>query len=217
MLKIYPSLIASDLLTLGATIKELDPICAGYHLDIMDNHFVPNLTWGPQFINAIDAATSHPSWIHFMIDNPETLIGKLTAKAGSIATIHAEHLIKKNNIIADIRENKWRPSIALSPKMPVETIFPFLDLGIDHVLIMSVEPGFSGQEFIPDAISKLKSLIDYRDRHGLALTIAMDGGINEKNIHELVKSGLDTAAVATGIFGQKEYKKALMKLTELAK
>lgn len=217
MSKIFPSLIASDLLNLGTTIKELDPLCAGYHIDIMDNHFVPNLTWGTMFANAIDQATPHPSWVHFMVDNPKILISRLNTKANSIITIHIEHIDKDGDIIKFIREKKLRPSVALSPKLPVEKILPLIGKDIDHVLIMSVEPGFSGQVFMPDVISKVKALAEYRTKKSINLTISMDGGINETNIQQLIKAGVDEFAVAAGVFKQKQPKKALAALIELSK
>jgi ribulose-phosphate 3-epimerase len=199
MATIYPSLISADLLNLEQTIKKLDPYCAGYHLDIMDNHFVPNLTWGPAFINAINAITTKQMWVHLMVDNPESIIRSLILKPKSIISFHIETKYKITNIIDLIKEKNWLPSIAINPKTDIAQTFSFLP-GISQVLIMSVEPGFSGQALIPFTMDKVVALIDYRKQHGLSFSTAMDGGIAIENIAHLTQLGVDQFAVASTIF-----------------
>ncbi|MCX5922447.1 MAG: ribulose-phosphate 3-epimerase [Candidatus Dependentiae bacterium] len=216
MALIFPSLISADLLNLQNEIKTLDPYCDGYHLDIMDHHFVPNLTWGVAFMHAIAAATCRPLWVHLMVENPGTWLEELNLPAGSIVSFHIETIKDAMSLINRIHEKKWRASIALSPKTNVETIFPFLNV-IDQVLVMSVEPGFSGQQFILAAVDKVDKLVAYRQAHDLPFTIGMDGGINKENITMLVDHGVQDIAIANAIFGHKDRVAALQKLKALIK
>jgi ribulose-phosphate 3-epimerase len=217
MKAIYPSLISADLLNLGSVIKTLDPYCAGYHLDVMDNHFVPNLTWGPAFINALAAATNRPSWVHLMIDNPEAMINQLQLPKGSLVSIHIENNSKIKQCLNRIKENGWLTGITLSPKTPVGESLPFLDLLLDQILIMAVEPGFSGQKFLPQAVGRVAQLAYWRQEKGLSFRIGIDGGVNENNIVELATVGVDDLAIATGIFGQADPVAALKRLCNLIK
>lgn len=201
MSAIYPSLISADQLNLAQTIKDLDPYVAGYHLDVMDNHFVPNLTWDAPTVNAIAQLTHHIPWVHLMVTNPADWIDLLKLKPDSIISFHAEALHDKSaaTIIASIKKKGWRASVAINPSTSVESIFSLLPL-VDQVLIMSVQPGFSGQSFIADVVNKLKPLVEYRTTHNVGFRIGMDGGINENNIEMLAHNGVDDFAIASGIF-----------------
>lgn len=199
MATIYPSLMGTNPLKLEQTIKQLDPHVHGYHVDIMDNQFVPNVTWGAQTVNAIAQATMHPLWVHLMVVKPEDWIQRLELMGGSIFSFHYEAVGSNIHFIKQIKEKNWYPSIAISPSTPVEKIFPLLPL-VDQVLIMSVDPGFAGQPFITDVIKKLEPLIGYRASSKLNFRIAMDGGIKLDNIVELAQKGVEDFAVASGIF-----------------
>jgi ribulose-phosphate 3-epimerase len=200
---IYPSLIGADQLNLAQTIKNLDPHVVGYHLDVMDNHFVPNLTWGAPTVNAIAQITNRILWIHLMVTNPADWIDLLKLKPGSIFSFHAEALHDESaaTIIASIKKKGWRASVAINPSTSVESIFNLLLL-VDQVLVMSVQPGFSGQSFIADVVNKLKPLVEYRASHNLNFRIGMDGGIDENTIEMLAHNGVDDFAIASGIFAQ---------------
>ncbi|HEV2600684.1 MAG TPA: ribulose-phosphate 3-epimerase [Candidatus Babeliales bacterium] len=215
MKSIFPSLISSDLLNLESTITALDPHCAGYHIDIMDNHFVPNLTWGTQFLNAIARKTSKQIWAHLMVENPESLLETMTIPTGSIVSIHIETKKEIIQAIKSIRGNNWRPSITINPKTDIAACFQLLDEQVDHILIMSVEPGHSGQNFLPITLQKLETLATYRAQHNLSFTIAIDGGINETNIQQLAQHGADDFAIASGIFASENPINQLTKLTKL--
>ena len=160
MINIYPSLISADLMNLEKEIKLLEPYCTGFHIDVMDNHFVPNLTWGKMFIDAIGKITKKPLWVHLMIDNPSIFIDTLVLSPESILTFHIESASDVKKLSRRIKEKNIIPSIAVSPKTPVEKIFPFLDL-VDHILIMTVEPGFSGQCFLQSSKSKIEKLFSH--------------------------------------------------------
>lgn len=199
MAAIYPSLIAADLLNLQKEITILDQYCQGYHLDIMDGHFVPNVTFGAAFVNAIARSTYKKIWVQLLVENPQEWLDKLFLPVNSIVTFHIESIGKIRKTIDRIKQKKWRVSIAVNPKTDVAEIFPYLD-AIHQALIMSVVPGFSGQEFLPNVISKVDRLVGYRQTSGLQFAVAMDGGINKDNIFMLKEHGVDDFAVGSAIF-----------------
>lgn len=168
----------------------------------MDNHFVPNITWGHHFTNAIANKSSLPTmWIHLMVNDPHSLLGRFNLRPSSIISFHLELNIDIFALINDIKLYEWRPSIAIKPKTAIEDVFPFLDV-VDHVLVMSVEPGCSGQEFIEDSIIKIQALTTYRNETGRSFTIGLDGGISKDNIEKLVTLGVQDFAIASAIFNK---------------
>ncbi len=210
-IKIFPSLVAADPLHLAQVISTLEPYCDGFHLDIMDNHFVPNLTWGPLVVNAISAYTKKTLFVHIMADQPEKIIKKLMLRPNDIVAFHSESkndFFLINNII---KEKKAMSSLAISPKIELEEIFPYLK-DVNQVLLMSVQPGFSGQLFLKDSIERLKALVAYKREKELTFLIGMDGGINEDNIHELAKEGCTIFAIASAIFSKADARSALKNL-----
>jgi ribulose-phosphate 3-epimerase len=242
-LAIFPSLISADQLNLETVIAQLDPHCAGYHLDIMDGQFVPNLSWGPAFINTIAHHTTRIIWVHLMTQNPSVFLDQLELPEASIVSVHLEAISPESTpaLIQKIKNKKWRPSLAIKPSTPVSALAPYLEL-LDHVLIMSVEPGFSGQEFLPSTeqkIDQLRALIQQQQSPAISshtpthsgtsldtsfnsttthpITLALDGGINSKNIAHLANKGATQFAVAQGIFGQPDPVKALEQLQKLVK
>ncbi len=212
--RIFPSLIGANLINLERDIQRLDSHCDGYHLDIMDNHFVPNLTFGVDVVHAISKATSRQLWIHLMVDNCDSWIARLNLPAGSILSFHPESTKDIAHTINRIKEKKLMASIAIKPKMAAEDIFEFLHL-IDQVLVMSVEPGFSGQRFLESVTAKLTSLVQYRQTHELSFSIGMDGGIGADNIGMLAQQGVSDFAIASAIFSQPDPIAALQALKRL--
>ncbi len=213
MIRIYPSLISANLLRLADEIKQLEPYCDGFHLDIMDNHFVPNLTFGAGTVNAISKESSKQLWVHLMVDDPESWCDTLKLPAETIFSFHVESTKNIGSIIKRIKGNNWQPSIAIKPKTDVSELFPILHM-IDQVLIMSVEPGFSGQRFLPSSVDALKKLVAHRDEKKLEFAIGMDGGINNENIAMLAKEGAQDFAIASAIFDQPDPMKALQYLKQ---
>jgi ribulose-phosphate 3-epimerase len=245
-MEIYPSLISSDLLNLRQTISELDTVCHGYHVDIMDDHFVPNLTWGAQFVNAIRKATVLPLQIHLMVDEPTHWLDRLEAKPQGASFLHPDKTIplhlqapalsyKPENMPKDVlffhqetlpHENQqhefiqalhykgFMAGIAINPTTAIETILNMLPL-VDAVLLMSVEPGFSGQKFITETLKKIQPLVELRQRTKKPLAICMDGGINKDTIGTLAAHGVDQVAVASAIFDTQDPVAALKKLYAL--
>lgn len=216
MVKIFPSLISSDILNLEQTVRALEPLCAGFHLDIMDFNFVPNLTWGPGFINAIRKVSKKQLWVHLMVDQPEKYLQHLTLHAGDIVSIHYENMSndRLSRIFRTLQENNLKASLAISPKTPIEVMKHFAH-NIDQVLLMSVEPGFSGQVLLPGSYERLQTLYDLREEHNLHFTIGVDGGINGDNFSDLVQKGADDLAIASGIFATQDPVKTLAGLVAL--
>lgn len=201
MVGIFPSLISANLLHLQEELTNLEPFVAGFHIDVMDFHFVPNLTWGPSFINQIRTGTKKPLWIHLMVEYPERYFERLDLNPGDIVTVHCESpsLYDLTTLSALISKRGWLPSIALNPTTPIRVLD---GLSVDHVVLMSVEPGFSGQPFIPDTLEKLKALNAQRSHTAMPSLIAVDGGIAESNIQELIENGANQLAIASAIFSQ---------------
>ena len=207
MVKIYPSLIGGNLLCIEQSIKQLEPYCDGFHLDVMDNHFVPNVTFGADMVNAIAQATNKQLWVHLMVDNPRNWCDTLRLAPGSIVSFHIEAAHDHQSITKCITEKKWIPSIAINPKTPVAKILSLLN-SIDHVLVMSVEPGFSGQRFLESVLPKVRELKKAKP----TITIGMDGGINLENIAQIAAAGAQDLAIASGIFGSDDPVAALQAL-----
>lgn len=199
MVELYPSLLAADQQNLIQMAQKLEPLCPGFHIDIMDNKFVPNRGISVEKANDLAKVTVKPAWIHLMVENPEEYINILEVNPGSMITFHIESKNDIRKLISAIIEKKWRPGIALNPKTGVDEVFPFLE-SVDHVLIMSVQPGFAGQLFEASVVDKIDPLIGFRATKKLDFKVAMDGGINESNIRMLCEKGVDMLALGSTLF-----------------
>ena len=214
MAEIYPSLLNRSLIELKTDVAMLDSYVPGYHIDVMDGIFVPNLTPGVAEVNTIASMSMRTGhWVHLMITNPQLYIQSFLLAPGAIMTFHFESECDVGDMIKLILENNWKPSIAISPKTAVEKIFPFLHL-VHQVLVMSVEPGRSGQAFLTESIKKVELLAGYRATGKLSFRIAIDGGINANNIAKLAEKGVDDFAVSSAIFATKDAVEALKMLQE---
>lgn len=214
MATIYPSLMGIDVLNVQKELERVDELASGYQLDIMDFHFVPNVTCGPDFVNAIARVTYKKLWIHLMVEHPIDWLDRFFLQPGTIVSFHIESKTDIHKTINAIHEKKWLPSIALNPKTPLEHIFPFVPM-VHQVLVMSVDPGFSGQLFSKDTIGRIQTLAGYRQTSGMKFAIGVDGGVNKDNIASLVQAGVDDIAVASAIFGSQDPAAALNDLKNL--
>src|SRR6266404_2787846 len=158
MINIYPSLMAVDPSHVEDEIKLLEQYCAGFHLDVMDNRFVHNSALSIDAVNNIAKMSSKLVWLHLMVEKPDQFYAQIFLPHDSLISFHIESEIDVEQFVKTIREKKHKPSIAISPKTPVSRIVPFLNI-VDHILLMSVEPGFSGQPFLPESISRLEELV----------------------------------------------------------
>ena len=211
MIKIYPSLMAANVLNLESQIKQLEQFCDGFHIDIMDNHFVPNITFGADTTNAIGKITNKQLWIHLMIENPQNFLEKLTVPSQSIISFHYEATQKIDDMVAAIKKKNWLASISLNPKTSAESVFPFLS-ELDQVVIMGVEPGFAGQPFLPPVVSKIEPLIMQRKAHKLSFRIGIDGGVNAENVVMLVEKGVQDIAIGSALFSHQNPKQFIEKI-----
>jgi Pentose-5-phosphate-3-epimerase len=202
MLNIYASLIAANQLKLDFYIKELAPYCAGFHLDIMDFHFVPNLTFGPDMVNAIAHATQKQLWVHLMVDEPRAYLAKLQLRTNDIISVHYESF--KNHlalemVLKDIKNMGCQASLALKPATQIDVIIPVVHL-LDQVLIMSVEPGFSGQRFLPETLKKLATLTELRSQQNWGFAIGLDGGITRDTLAQIQQYPIADIVMGSALF-----------------
>lgn len=212
-MKIYPSLISADILNLRSVIKTLDSHCDGYHIDVMDDHFVSNLTWGPAFVEAIVSETKLPIHMHLMVDNPEKWVGRVGLRDKDFFIFHHEVVSDALKILNNLKDFKHKVGVAINPETPVEDIFSYLDK-LDYVLIMSVKPGFSGQKFMPEVLEKVRVLVDHRESKSLNFIVGMDGGIGLSNVKLLADAGVDEVGVASAVFSDGDPVRALGELYE---
>ena len=218
-MEIYPSLISSNLLAIQQTLTQFDPVCHGYHLDVMDDHFVPNLTWGADFINAIIAATQKPVHVHLMVQDPTRWIKRLNLRRTDFFIFHYESFSQAQDLekfLEQLESKNIRVGMAINPATPLSVITDFLP-SLDQVLIMSVNPGFSGQSFIQETTAKIPQLVSLRKTYHLEFHICMDGGISQQNIQSLYELGVSQVAVASAIFADKNPVTAIQNLYQMCK
>lgn len=202
-MKILPSLAAANQLALGKAIEQLDNLCDGWHLDVMDFHFVPNVTFGPQTIDSVGKASKKTLFVHLMVDNPDAWLKVLKLKPTSCVAFHANTSQDPHLTIRHIHENGWKPAIALAPHEPIEHMRPYLNL-INAAIILSVRPGFTGQKMKQNTVDRIRQVVQMRKETGTHFDIIVDGGINKTTIGLITEAGADFAVVGSGIFDQKD-------------
>jgi len=212
--KIAPSILSADFSRLGDEVRAVERAGADViHVDVMDGHFVPNLTIGPLVVQGLRKLTSLPLDVHLMIENPERYIEAFALAGADWITIHAETYPRLKTIIKKIRGLNVRPGIVLKPATSLKILRPVLG-NLDLVLIMSVNPGFGGQSFIPSTLKKIERLRKMVDQHRPSLEIEVDGGVKIENIRDVSAAGGDIFVVGTGIFKTENYQETIKKLRE---
>ncbi|MFO7895914.1 MAG: ribulose-phosphate 3-epimerase [Candidatus Cloacimonadales bacterium] len=205
MIKIAPSLLASDFTNIVGEIKKIEAAGADIlHLDVMDGHFVPNLTFGLPIISQIKKICRLPLDVHLMVTNPEDYLEPLAAMGIEYISIHQETVLHLHRQVSVIKANGCKAGIALNPATPVETIYPLLP-DLDFVLLMSVNPGFGGQKFLPLVYDKIKKIREFARHNQLNLEIEVDGGVNELIAPKLIAAGADILVAGSYIFRQVDY------------
>jgi len=212
--KIAPSILSADFSRLGDEVRAVEKAGADViHVDVMDGHFVPNITIGPLVVQGLNKLTSLPLDVHLMIENPERYVEAFAQAGGNWITIHAEVCPHLKRIIKKIRQLNVRAGIVLKPATSLKILYPVLD-DVDLVLIMSVNPGFGGQSFIPSTLKKIERLRKIIDQNRYPLEIEVDGGVKIENIKEVSVAGGDIFVVGTGIFKTKDYEETIKKLRQ---
>ena len=199
-IKISPSILSADFSKLGSQIQDLEKAKADLiHIDVMDGHFVPNITIGPEVISKLRKYTSLPFDVHLMISPVDNFIKNFADAGADIITIHPEATSDLKNSIKKIKSYNKKAGVSLNPETPVDKVLPVLDL-IDLVLIMSVNPGFGGQKFMKETLDKVKVLRNKIDTKKIKTLIEIDGGINFENSKLAKKAGVDILVSGTTIF-----------------
>ncbi|WP_142826590.1 ribulose-phosphate 3-epimerase [Planococcus soli] len=209
MIKIAPSILAADFSKLGEEVLEVEKAGADWiHVDVMDGHFVPNISFGPIVLNAIRPLTKLPMDVHLMIENPDQYIEEFAKAGADFITVHVEACPHLHRTIQLIRSLGVKPGVVLNPHTPIETIQHVLE-DIDLVLFMTVNPGFGGQKFIHSVVPKVKQLSDIIKEKGLSVEIEIDGGINEETIGACAEAGATVFVAGSAIYSKKDRMQAL--------
>ena len=199
-IKISPSILSADFSQLGEEIKNLESSGADMiHVDVMDGHFVPNLTIGPPVIKALRKYTKIPFDVHLMINPVHKYIKDYAESGADIITIHPEATTSLQESIDEIKKFKKKVGLSLNPDTKIEVIEKYLDQ-IDLVLVMSVFPGFGGQKFIKDVLKKIERISEIKDKNSFKFDIEVDGGINFSNYREVLEAGANVLVSGTTIF-----------------
>ena len=212
MKKIAASILSADFSRFTEEVKAVEAAGADVlHVDVMDGHFVPNITIGPLVVEGLKKITSLPLDTHLMIEKPDKYIEPFAKAGSSWITVHAEVCPNLRRTIKSLRALNVRPGVVINPRTSLKAIFPVLE-EVDYVLLMSVTPGFGGQAFIPATLKKIEKLRKIVDQNGLSLDIEVDGGVKIDNIEEIAKAGADIFVLGTGIFRTKDYRETIRQL-----
>ena len=200
MVEILPSILSADFARLGEQIASLEAVgCGMLHVDVMDGHFVPNITIGPPVVQSLRKATSLVLDVHLMIEDPDQYAPVFIQAGADQVSVHQEVCRHLDRTLRMIRSEGAKAGVVINPATPVSALDEVLDL-VDYVLVMSVNPGFGGQKFIPSALHKVRQLGARRKERGLHFTIEIDGGVTRENIGPLIEAGVEWAVAGSSVF-----------------
>ncbi len=208
-IKVAPSILSADFSRLGDEIRAVEAAGADIiHVDVMDGHFVPNITIGPLIVEAVRRSTKLPLDVHLMITNPELYIADFAKAGADYLAVHAETAFHLHRLIQAIKEHNVKAAVALNPATPLSVLDHILP-DLDMVVIMSVNPGFGGQSFIPSVMEKIRQLRKRIDEAGLHIEIEVDGGVKPSNAAEIAAAGADILVAGSAVYGAKDYAAAI--------
>ncbi|TWH49091.1 ribulose-phosphate 3-epimerase [Sporomusa sp. KB1] len=209
MIKVAPSILSADFSQLANEIIKIEEAGADWvHIDVMDGHFVPNLTFGPPVVAAIRKVTKLPFDVHLMVTNPQDLIEPFIKAGADIITVHAETAPHLHRLLQTIKEHGKKAGVSLNPSTPLTVVEEVLD-DLDMILIMSVNPGFGGQKFIPGAIDKIARLRAKIEQRKLTIAIEVDGGINASTARQVIAAGATILVAGSAVYGAPDMRQAI--------
>ncbi|MDZ7599665.1 MAG: ribulose-phosphate 3-epimerase [Desulfobacterales bacterium] len=212
---IAPSILSADFSRLGEEIRTVEAAGADWiHIDVMDGHFVPNITMGPLVVEAVRRVTKLPLDVHLMIETPDRYIADFARAGADLIAVQVETCVHLHRSVQLIREAGVRPGVALNPATPLATI-EWVLADVDFVLVMSVNPGFGGQQFIPSSLEKIAQLRMMIQTRGLSTLIQVDGGVNAGTIAAVAAAGADVFVAGSAIFGSPDYAATIASLRPL--
>ncbi len=217
MIELAPSILSADFAHLSDAVEQAAAGGASViHVDIMDGHFVPNLTIGPPVVKSLRKATRLPLDCHLMIDNPDQYIGDFAEAGADWISVHQEACRHLNRTLTLIKSHGCRAGVVINPATPVDTLSEVLDI-VDYVLVMSVNPGFGGQKFIPETLKKIRKLAEIRAEQGYGYRIEVDGGVAMETVAEVVRAGAEVLVAGSAVFGKGDAKANAAILLEAAR
>jgi ribulose-phosphate 3-epimerase len=200
MVEILPSILSADFARLGEQIAALETAgCRMLHVDVMDGHFVPNITIGPPVVESLRKSTRAILDVHLMIEDPDKYAPVFIQAGADQVSVHQEACRHLDRTLRMIRAEGAKAGVVINPATPVATLEDVLDV-VDYVLVMSVNPGFGGQQFIPNALSKVRDLAARRKERGLHFPIEIDGGVNTQNLGKIIEAGVEWVVAGSSIF-----------------
>jgi ribulose-phosphate 3-epimerase len=217
MKRIAPSILSADFSRLGEEIRAVELAGADWiHIDVMDGHFVPNISIGPAVVASLRKITKLPFDVHLMINHPERYIEAFASAGSDLITVHAEAASHLHRTIGAIRERNIKAGVSINPATPLSHIEPILP-DIDMLLIMTVNPGFSGQKFITSGLAKIKQARDLISRNSFPALIEVDGGVTLDNIGSIANAGADILVAGSSVFGSGDYGKTIASMKAIIK
>ncbi|MGQ9672974.1 MAG: ribulose-phosphate 3-epimerase [Candidatus Aminicenantales bacterium] len=215
MIRLAPSILSANFACLGEAVKLAEEAGADMiHVDIMDGHFVPNLTLGPQVVSSLKTMTSLPLDVHLMVENPRFFIPLFHEAGADWISIHVEASVHLHRDLTLIKELGKKAGLALNPATPIHLMSEILK-DLDYVLLMSVNPGFGGQKFVEATHQKIRNLKNWINGQKLPILIEVDGGINLDNMESLIQDGVNILVAGAAIFGQPDPRQAIAQMQEI--
>jgi ribulose-phosphate 3-epimerase len=216
LIELAPSILSADFARLAEQVRAASEGGGTViHVDIMDGHFVPNLTVGPPLVKSLRKATDLPLDCHLMIENADQFIPEFVEAGADWISVHQEACRHLNRTLHLIRSHDAQAGVVINPATPVDTLSEVLEI-VDYVLVMSVNPGFGGQKFIPETVRKIRRLADLRSQRGLNYRIEVDGGIALETVAEVVRAGAEILVAGNAVFGQGDPRTNAQKLLKAA-